>query len=129
MILKALRAVAIAACAAALALCTVTAAQAQSGGAEPCRQGLLALIVMIEAEVHDPPHYQSKAKDVVESCGRTAANGPADAAPAAEVDRKLCGALVATMFHGSEDGTLDSPAFVKARDEFAARCMGPQSKP
>jgi hypothetical protein len=128
MILKARRAVAIAACTAALSLCTVTAAQAQGGGAESCRQGLLALVVMIEAEVRDPPHYQSKAKDVVESCGQPVAAGPADAAPGAAIDTKLCSALVATMFDGSENGTLDSPAFVKARDEFATRCMGTQPK-
>jgi hypothetical protein len=130
MILKAPRAVAIAACAAALMLPAVTGAQAQRvSGAEPCRQGLLALIVMIEAEVHDPPHYQNKAKEVVESCGRPIAAGQNDAAPGTAIDAKLCGALAAAMFDGSESGQLDSPPFVKARDEFAARCMGAQPKP
>src|SRR5262245_65619785 len=79
MSLKARRAATIAACSAALLL-AAAGSQAQPGGAEPCRQGLLALVVMIEAEEHGRPYYQSKVKDVVESCGRPAAEQAANAA-------------------------------------------------
>jgi hypothetical protein len=128
MILNARRAVTIAACAAALLL-AVSGSRAQPGGAEPCRQGLLALIVMIEAEEHNRPYYQSKAKDVVQTCGRPAAEKTANAAPAATFDAKLCGGLAFAMLGDSEGGKLDGAPFVKARDEFAARCMGAEPRP
>lgn len=127
MMLKARRAVTIAACSVALLL-AVSSSRAQPGGAEPCRQGLLALIVMIEAEEHDRPYYQSKANDVVESCGRPTAGKQPDA-PGAAFDAKLCGVLAFAMLGDTESGKLDGAQFVKARDEFAARCMGAQSRP
>lgn len=127
MILNARRAVAIAAGAAALLL-AVSGPRAQAGGAEPCRQGLLALIVMIESDEHDRPYYQSKAKDVVETCGRPAAGKQPDA-PIAAFDATLCGGLAFAMLGDTETGKLDGANFVKARDEFAARCVGAQSRP
>src|SRR5262245_55397934 len=113
MTLKARRAATIAAGAAALLL-AAPGSRAQPGGTEPCRQGLLALIVMIEAEEHDRPYYQSKAKDVVETCGRPGAGTQARTAPAAAFDPKLCGELAFAMLGDAEDGKLDGTRFVKA---------------
>jgi hypothetical protein len=121
MILQVCRAVAIAACAAAVLLPTVTSPQAQPG-AEPCRQGLLALIMVIDADEHDRPFYRSAVKAVMEMCSPPAAAKQV-AAPNAGFDKQLCGRLAAAMFDSTDSGKLDSPQFVKARDDFAARCM------
>lgn len=115
----AVRAVAAFVCALAL----LPRAQAQGPG--PCRQGVLALIVMIDAGEHDRSHYRNTAKSVVESCGPPmAARSPAPAATASAFDRAVCGKLAMTMLESIESTKMGSPEFVEARDSFAAQCRG-----
>jgi len=124
MILSARRAATILACSMALLLAAVSGSQAQRSGAAPCRQGLLALIVMIDADEHDRSHYQSTAKAVVETCGPPAGARPAATTPPAAFDKELCGKLALAMLDSIEDGKLDGPQFAQARDEFAGKCIG-----
>jgi hypothetical protein len=110
-------------CAASLLLAGVSGLHAERGGPDLCRQGLLALILMIDAEEHDRTHYRSTAKTVVETCGPPAARQAAPA-PAAGFDKGLCGKLGLAMLESIEGGKLDSPQFADARDEFAGKCIG-----
>ena len=109
-------------CTVALLLAAVSGSHAQRGGPEPCRQGLLALILMIDADEHDRTHYRSTARTVVETCGPPAARQTASA-PTASFDKGLCGRLSLTMLESIEGGKLDSPQFAEARDEFAGKCI------
>jgi hypothetical protein len=109
-------------CSVALLLAAVSDAHAQRGSPESCRHGLLALILMIDADEHDRTHYQSTAKTVVETCGPPAAKQTASA-PSASFDKGLCGRLSLTMLESIEGGKLDSPQFAEARDEFAGKCI------
>jgi hypothetical protein len=120
--LPARRAVTIVACSLAIPLLAVSGSHAQRSGPEPCRQGLLALIVMIDAEEHGRPHYQTTAKAVVESCGPPAATRPAAAAPP-PLDKDLCGKLALSMLDSAENGRLESREFAEARDAFAGSCI------
>lgn len=110
--------------AAALLLAAVCASQAQMSGAGPCRQGLLALMVMIDAEEHDRSLYRSTAVDVVGTCGPAPAAKTAAASPAPKFDRDQCGRLALAMLDTIEEGKLDSPQFAQARDAFAGQCIG-----
>jgi hypothetical protein len=106
----------------ALLLAAVPGSYAERGGPESCRHGLLALILMIDADEHDRTHYQSTAKTVVETCGPPAAKQTASA-PSASFDKGLCGRLSLAMLESIEGGKLDSPQFAEARDEFAGKCI------
>jgi hypothetical protein len=107
----------------AVALLTaIAAASAQRSGAGPCRQGLLALMVMIDAEEQDKTLYRSTAKEVVDTCGPAAKTSAA--APAPKFDRDQCGKLAVTMLDTIEDGKLDTPQFAQVRDAFAGQCIG-----
>ncbi len=99
------------------------AAHAQTSGAGECRQGVLALIVMIDAEEHDKSHYRSTATSVVESCGPLSARAKS-AGAAASFDKAACGKLALAMLEGIDGNTMDNPRFVQARDEFAGKCPG-----
>jgi hypothetical protein len=101
----------------------VPPSEAQRSGAGPCRQGLLALIVMIDAEEQDKSLYRTTARDVVETCGPPASARKASAAPPA-FDREQCGKRVLAMLDTVEEGKLESPQFAQARDAFAGRCLG-----
>jgi hypothetical protein len=104
------------------ALMLVATAQAQGSSAGVCRQGVLALIVMIDAEEHDRSHYRSTVASVVETCGPPAAAAkPASAA--SPFDKAACGRLALAMLDGIEGSKLDNPQFVGARDEFAGKCL------
>ena len=109
--------------ASACALVLVSAAQAQPRGAGPCRQGVLALIVMIEADEHDKSHYRSTAASVVETCGPPGAP-PKPASSPVPFDKAACGKLALAMLDTMEGSNMGSPPFVQARDEFAGRCLG-----
>jgi hypothetical protein len=98
-------------------------AGAQRSGSGPCRQGVLALIVMIDAEEHDRSHYRSTAASVVESCGPPRAAQTSPAAKAA-FDKTACGKLALAMLDGIEATKMGSPEFVQAREAFAAQCRG-----
>jgi hypothetical protein len=116
------RAVLCLASSAALLLATAGAPQAQRSGVGPCRQGLLALIVMIDADEQEKSLYRSTARDVVGTCGPAAKT--AAAAPPAAFDKEQCGKLALAMLDTIEEGKLESPQFAQARDAFSARCMG-----
>lgn len=104
-------------------LVAISVADAQRSGAGPCRQGLLALMVMIDAEEQDKSLYRSTAKEVVDTCG-PAAKTAAAATPAPKFDRDQCGKLAVTMLDTIEDGKLDTPQFAQARDAFSGQCVG-----
>lgn len=105
-------------------LATMSASEAQRSGAGPCRQGLLALMVMIDAEEQDKSLYRGTAKEVVDTCGPAAKTATAAATPAPKFDRDQCGKLAVTMLDTIEDGKLDTPLFAQARDAFAGQCVG-----
>ena len=118
------RAVACLAWSAVLLLAAVSASQAQRSGAGPCRQGLLALIVMIDAEEQDKSHYQSTAKSVVETCGPPATAKTTAATPPVAFDREVCGKLALSMLDTIEDRQAGEPAVRAGEDEFAGKCLG-----
>lgn len=108
----------------AFASCCVLGALAQvsAQSLDPCRQGLVALIVMIDAEEHERSHYRSTAKKVVESCGPARqARAPAARVP---FDKAACGKLALALLDGVEKANTDSPAFQQLRADFAAQCHG-----
>jgi hypothetical protein len=117
------RAVALLGCSAAWLLAADSGAHAQRSGVDTCRQGLLALVVMIDAEEQDRSHYQATAKTVAETCGPAATKQVAPAASAG-FDKGLCGKLSLAMLETIEEGKLDSPQFAEKRDEFAGKCVG-----
>lgn len=117
-------AVTVPALAAALLLALVSTSHAQRSGAGSCRQGLLALMVMIDADEHDRSLYRNTAKDVVETCGPPAAAKPTAAAPSTPFDKEQCGKLALAMLDSIEDNKLDRPQFAQAREKFAAKCIG-----
>jgi hypothetical protein len=118
------RAVACLAWSAVVLLAAVSASQAQRNDLGACRQGLLAMIVMIDAEEQDKSHYQSTAKSMVESCGPPATAKTTAATPPVAFDREMCGKLALSMLDTIEGGKLESPQFAQARDEFAGKCLG-----
>jgi hypothetical protein len=103
------------------ALALLPGAGAQQSDPERCRQGVLALIVMIDAEEHDRSHYRNTARSVVESCGPALAPQTPPPAPLA-FDKAACGKLALTMLEGIEATKMGSPEFAQARNAFAAQC-------
>jgi len=105
------------------ALMLVATAQAQGSSAGECRQGVLALMVMIDAEEHDKSHYRSTVASVVETCGPPGAPAKPASAPS-PFDKAACGKLALAMLDSIEGSKLDNPQFIGARDEFAGKCVG-----
>jgi hypothetical protein len=104
-------------------LCAMALARgAEVQGQEACRQGVLALMLMIDAEEQDRSHYRSTAASVVRSCGPP----PAAKASSAQVpfDKAACGRLASAMLEAVEAAKMGSAEFVAARDGFAAQCRG-----
>jgi hypothetical protein len=101
----------------------LSSAHAQGSDAGPCRQGVLALIVMIDAEEHDKSHYRNTAASVVERCGPRGTDKTPERATAA-FDKPACSQLALAMLDGIEGNKMQGPEFVKARDAFADRCFG-----
>lgn len=118
-----LHAVALLACAVALHLAAPPPTDAQTTGPGPCRQGVLALIVMIDAEEHDKTHYRTTAKSVVETCGTPGEAKKLSGQPT-PFDKQACGKLVLAMLDSIEDNKLGAPQFAQVRDEFAGKCVG-----
>jgi hypothetical protein len=98
-------------------------AQAQRSGTGPCRNGVLALIAMIDAGEQSTPEYRHAATAVVETCGPAAKKGHAQA-PAA-FDKAACAKLALAMLDAIEDNKIGKGAFVQPRDAFARTCMAP----
>lgn len=112
-----------AAIACACVVMLLSTVQAQNSGAGECRQGVLALIVMIDAEEHDKSHYRSTVASVVETCGPPRASAKPASAPA-PFDKTACGKLALVMLDSIEGSRMDNLHFVQARDEFAGKCLG-----
>lgn len=102
-------------------LAALSAANAQ-GNAGACRQGVLALIMMIEADEHDKSHYRSTAVSTTEACGVPASAKPANAA--ASFDKPACSKLAHAMLEGMVDSKMENAGFTQARDAFAGQCLG-----
>jgi hypothetical protein len=102
---------------------TLWQAQAESGGQGQCRQGVLALILMIDAEEHERSHYRSTATSVVESCGPPSA-AQKSAVGSVVFAKTACGRLAQSMLESIESTKMGSPEFVQARDAFGAQCRG-----
>ena len=93
-------------------------AQAQRSGVGPCRQGVLALIAMLDAGEQASADYATTARDVIETCGPSPAraNGPP------QVNQAGCRQLVQPLLDAIENGRMNSQAFVQARGNFARSC-------
>ena len=112
------RAAALAGAALAIVLATDSApAQGQRSGLGPCRQGALTLIRLIDDKADSGADYKSAFDAVTQTCGpvRTAAK------PAAQ-DRGTCRALAQKLLDVIEDGLMNTPAFARTRETFAASC-------
>jgi hypothetical protein len=104
------------------ALALVAQAAAQGSDPGPCRQGVLALILMIDAEEQDRSHYRSTAASVVEACGSPPAAKASTPVPS--FDKAACSRLAVTMLESIEAGKMGAPEFVAARNTFAQQCRG-----
>lgn len=96
---------------------------AQTSEAAACRQGVLALIVMIEAEDHDNTHYRNTAASVVATCGPSAPAAQPAKGPA-RFDKAACAKFAMAMLDTIEATMAKRDDFVVARDQFAGQCMG-----
>jgi hypothetical protein len=112
------RAAAVAGATLAIALAAGSAqAQGQRSGLGPCRQGALTLIRLIDEKADSGADYKQTFDAVTQTCGpvRTAAK------PAAQ-DRGSCRALAQKLLDTIEDGLMNTPAFARTRETFAASC-------
>jgi hypothetical protein len=87
-------------------------------GAGPCRQGVLALIGMLDDGDTKSAAYKHAFSAVVETCGPVARSKAAPKPSATAQCRKLAGRMLDEI----EDGRLNGKAFVSARDAFAQGC-------
>jgi hypothetical protein len=96
-------------------------ALAQSGqrsGPGPCRQGVLALIAMLDGKDDTSADYKHAFEAVTQTCGPVAK--ARDVTPASRAD---CGKLALAMLDAIEGGgRMTTPVFVRARDQFAQSC-------
>lgn len=95
----------------------IAQALAQSG-VRPCRQGVLSLIAMLDANEQASADYASTARDVVETCGPS----PARASGSPQINQAACRKLVQPMLDAIEDGKMNTQAFVQIRNNFARAC-------
>ena len=107
---------------AALALLAATLAATpalaqQRTGTAPCRQGALALIAMLDGKDDKSADYKHAFAAVTQSCGPVAK--ARDIAPS---PRAACGKLALAVLDAIEEGRINTPVFVRARDQFAASC-------
>ena len=90
----------------------------QRSGVGPCRQGVLALISMLDDGDVKSAEYQQASSAVIETCGPVARS---KAAPK-PVGTAQCRKLAGDMLDAIESGRLNGTAFVQARDAFAQEC-------
>ena len=87
-------------------------------GVGPCRQGVLALIGMLDDGNLKSPDYRHAFTAVVQTCGPVAKSkaAPKPAGPA------QCRKLAGHMLDEIEEGRMNGRAFVEVRDTFAQDC-------
>ncbi len=108
---------------AAIALLAVTLAatpalaQQKRSGSAPCRQGALALISMLDGKDDKSADYKHAFEAVTQTCGPATKSRDITAAP-----RASCGKLALAVLDAIEEGKINTPVFVRARDVFAASC-------
>jgi hypothetical protein len=89
-------------------------------GAGSCRQAVNGLISLLDARNDDTALYRDTYGVVVNTCGPMA-QAPQPAAPPSN-NRDACHDLAAALVDLIEDGKMNTPAFVKARSDFAVAC-------
>ena len=90
----------------------------QRSGVGPCRQGVLALIGMLDDRDMKSADYRSAFSAVVGTCGPVA-RSKAAAKPAGTAQ---CRKLAGYMLDEIESNGLNGRAFVEVRDTFAQEC-------
>lgn len=90
----------------------------QRSGAGPCRQGVLALIGMLDDGDAKSADYRHAFTAVVQTCGPVAQS---KAAPK-PAGTARCRQLAGQMLDEIESNRLNGKAFVQARDTFAQGC-------
>lgn len=93
-------------------------AKAQPSGVGPCRQGVLALIGMLDAGEQSTADYLTTARNVIETCGPS----PARASGSPQINQAACRQLVQPMLDAIEGGKMNTQAFVQVRNNFARSC-------
>jgi len=93
----------------------------QRSGAGPCRQGVLALIGMLDDGDTKSAEYQQASSAVIETCGPVARSK----ATPKPVGTAQCRKLAGRMLDQIESGRLNGTAFAQARDAFEQGC-GPR---
>ena len=91
----------------------------QRSGVGPCRQGVLALIGMLDSGDMKSADYKSAFTAVVGTCGPVA-RSKAAAKPAGTAQ---CRKLAGYMLDEIESNGLNGRAFVEVRDTFASECV------
>lgn len=90
----------------------------QRSGLGPCRQGVLALIGMLDDGDMKSGDYRHAFTAVVRTCGPVAKTKPATKAAGTAQCRKLAGYMLDEI----ESNRMNGRAFVEVRDTFAQEC-------
>jgi hypothetical protein len=90
----------------------------QRSGVGPCRQGVLALIGMLDDGDIKSADYKSAFSAVVGTCGPVARSKAASKPAGAAQCRKLAGYMLDEI----ETNGLNGRAFIEVRDTFASEC-------
>jgi hypothetical protein len=94
------------------------ASSEQRSGVGPCRQGVLALIAMLDDGNLKSADYRHAFTAVVETCGPISKSKAASKPAGAAQCRKLAGRMLDEI----EEGRMNGKAFVQVRGEFAQGC-------
>lgn len=90
----------------------------QRSGVGPCRQGVLALIGMLDDGDAKSADYRQAFTGVVQTCGPVAQSKAAPKPAGTAQCRKLAGQMLDEI----ESGRMNGKAFVQVRDTFAQGC-------
>jgi hypothetical protein len=88
-------------------------------GLGPCRQGVLALIAMLDDGDQKSGDYKHAFTAVVQTCGPVAKSKPA---PKKSAGAAQCRKLAGYMLDEIEENRMNGRAFVEVRDTFAQEC-------
>ena len=101
----------------AATLAATPALAQQRTGTAPCRQGALALIAMLDGKDDKSADYKHAFEAVTQTCGPVAKARDITPSPAREL--RQARARRARRHRGRQ---INTPVFVRARDQFAASC-------